>query len=255
MRLVDSHCHLDVAAFDADRAAVLARSRAAGVDRLLLPAITAAGWKQLEQLCATEPGLFPALGLHPLFLDVHQSDDLDRLRRRIERQRPQAIGECGLDFHSPELDRDWQMTLFEAQLALAVEYDLPVIVHARKAVEAVLQAIRRHPGVRGVVHSYGGSPEQAAQLWQLGFCLGLGGPLTYPGAHRLHRLVQAMPLEQLLLETDAPDQPDAGIRGQRNEPARLPEVLRAVARLRTEPIEHIAAQTCANAVRLFRLPD
>lgn len=255
MRLVDSHCHLDAPEFDPDRAEVLARARQAGIDRQVVPAVSAARWPRLREVCAATPGLFPAYGLHPLYLSGHRPQDLEALRHWIETERPLAIGECGLDFHVPDLDPARQLAFFEGQLALAVEYDLPVIVHARKAVEQVLLAIRRHPGVRGVVHSYGGSPEQAAQLWQRGFLLGLGGPLTYPGAHRLHRLVRQMPLEQLLLETDAPDQPDAAIRGQRNEPARLVAVLQAVAGLRAAPAERIAAQTTLNAERLFRLPE
>ena len=133
------------------------------------------------------------------------------------------------------------------------EFDLPVIVHARRAVDAVIAAIRQVGGLRGVVHSFPGSPEQAAQLHRLGFLLGLGGPLTYDRAQRLQRLVTHMPLEQLLLETDAPDQPDAGIRGERNEPSRLPVILEMVARLRGQPAEQIAAQTTANARALFGL--
>ncbi len=151
------------------------------------------------------------------------------------------------------LDADAQLHYFLGQLRLAREFELPVIVHARRAVDAVIAAIKQIGGLRGVVHSFSGSPEQARQLHQLGFLIGLGGPLTYDRAQRLHRLVASMPLEQLLLETDAPDQPDAGIRGQRNEPARLPVILAAVARLRGEPAEAIAAQTTANARTLFGL--
>ena len=132
-------------------------------------------------------------------------------------------------------------------------HGLPVVVHARLAVDAVIQSIRRVGGLRGVVHSYAGSPEQAHQLWQLGFLLGIGGPVTYPRANRLRQLVATMPLEYLLLETDAPDQPDAGIRGERNEPARLAAILDGIATLRGEPAEEIAARTTENARRLFGL--
>lgn len=252
--LVDSHCHLDVAEFDADRQAVIARALQAGVRRQVVPAIDARGWPGLKAACAMHPGLHPAYGLHPVFLARHRPQDLDTLADWIVRERPVAVGECGLDHFVDGLDRDAQARYFDAQLALAREHDLPVIVHARRAVDAVIAAIRRHPGVRGVVHSFAGSPEQAAQLWSLGFLLGLGGPLTYPRARRLHRLAATMPLDQLLLETDAPDQPDAAHRGQRNEPARLPRVLAAVAALRTEGADAIAHRTSANAARLFGWP-
>ena len=189
-----------------------------------------------------------------MYLQAHRRHDLDTLRAWLQRERPVAVGECGLDFYVEGLDRDEQAHYFDVQLALAVESGLPVIVHARRAVDAVIAAIRRHPGVRGVVHSFPGSPEQARQLHQLGFLLGVGGPVTYPRANRLRQLVASMPLDQLLLETDAPDQPDAGHRGQRNEPARLTRVLDVVAGLRNEAREAIAAATTANAERLFNLP-
>lgn len=254
MQLIDSHCHLDAGAFDHDRDAVVARARAAGVGAQVIPAITAAGWPKLRALCAATDGLFPAYGLHPMFLDQHRDEHLAELRHWIERERPCAIGECGLDFHVDGLDPDLQRRYFRAQLELAAEHDLPVIVHARHAVEEVIATFKAVGGLRGVVHSFSGSPEQAAQLWKLGFLLGLGGPVTYARANRLRRLVATMPLQQLLLETDAPDQPDAQIRGQRNEPARLTTVLACIAALRDAPPDAIAAQTSANARQLFGLP-
>lgn len=254
MTLVDSHCHLDASEFDADRSDVIARARAAGVQVQVVPAVTAASWPTLRETCRMADGLYPAYGLHPMFLDAHRPEHLDHLRGWIERERPCAVGECGLDFFVAGLDAELQQHYFMGQLRMAREFDLPVIVHARRAVDAVIAAIKQVGGLRGVVHSFPGSPEHAAQLHKLGFLLGLGGPLTYDRAQRLQRLVAAMPLEQLLLETDAPDQPDAGIRGGRNEPARLPVILETVARLRGQPAEDIAAQTTANAKRLFGLP-
>ena len=253
MRLIDSHCHLDAGEFDADRPEVIARARAAGVMAQVVPAVTAASWPGLRDACRLADGLHPAYGLHPMFLDQHRPEHLEALRAWLERERPCAVGECGLDFFVEGLDVDAQLHYFLGQLRLAREFDLPVIVHARRAVDAVIAAIKQIGGLRGVVHSFSGSPEQARQLDQLGFLIGLGGPLTYDRAQRLHRLVASMPLEQLLLETDAPDQPDAGIRGERNEPARLPVILATVARLRGERAEVIAAQTTANARTLFGL--
>jgi len=251
MVLVDSHCHLDAAEFDADRHAVIARAQASGVTRQIVPAVDAAGWPKLRDVCSRGTGLFPAYGLHPMYLDVHRPEHLAQLHEWIERERPVALGECGLDYFVEGLDRDTQSLYFDGQLRLAREFDLPVVVHARRAVDAVIAAIRKTGKLRGVVHSYSGSVEQARQLWDLGFLIGLGGPVTYDRANRLRQLAGTMPLEFLLLETDAPDQPDAGIRGQRNEPARLANVLAVIAQLRQQSETDIAAVTTANAERLF----
>ncbi|WP_339827751.1 TatD family hydrolase [uncultured Arenimonas sp.] len=249
--LYDSHCHLDAAEFDADRPAVLARARDAGVARQLVPAVDRASWDAIRTLCAAEPGLRPAYGLHPMFLDRHQPGHLDELRDWLESERPAAVGECGLDFFVDGLDPDKQRLYFRRQLELARDFDLPVVLHARRAVEEVIATLREVGGQRGVVHSWSGSEEQARQLFELGFCLGIGGPVTYDRAKRLRRTVASMPLDCLLLETDAPDQPDAGWRGQRNEPARLRQVLDVVAQLRGQPAAAIAEATSANALRLF----
>ena len=251
--LFDSHCHLDAAEFDRDRDAVIARARTAGVLRQLVPAVTAASWPKLREICAGTAGLFPAYGLHPMFLAEHRDEHLLQLRDWIERERPLAIGECGLDFLVEGLDPVAQQRFFDGQLELAREYALPLIVHARRSVDAVIAAIKRVGRLRGVVHSFSGSAEQARQLAQLDFMIGLGGPVTYERANRLRKLVVNVPIEWLLLETDAPDQPDAGIRGQRNEPARLINVLQTIADLRGEDPAVVAAATTHNAERLFRL--
>lgn len=253
MQLVDSHCHLDVDAFDVDRTEVIERARRAGVTRQVVPAIDAAGWPGLRDICASNPGLYPAYGLHPMFIAQHRPAHLVELREWVQREKPVAIGECGLDFFVPGLDAETQARIFDGQLLLAREFDMPLIVHARRAVDAVITAIKRVGGIAGVVHSFSGSAQQAAQLWDLGFMIGLGGPVTYARANRLRALARTMPLEHLLLETDAPDQPDSGHRGQRNEPARIIHVLQAIAELRDVDPQHIAATTTANAERLFRL--
>ncbi|KAF1710707.1 DNAase [Pseudoxanthomonas kalamensis DSM 18571] len=251
--MVDSHCHLDSGEFDPDRAAVVERARAAGVHAQIVPAVAAAGWPKLRGLCAPGSGLFPAYGLHPMYLAEHRPQHLEELRAWIERERPVAVGECGLDHFVEGLDPDAQLGYFEGQLRLAREFDLPVIVHARRAVDAVIAAIRRTGPLRGVVHSFSGSPEQAKQLASLDFLIGLGGPVTYERARRLRRIAAEVPLDTLLLETDAPDQPDAGIRGQRNEPARLPVVCETIAELRGIPPATLVEATTRNAARLFRL--
>jgi TatD DNase family protein len=254
--LVDSHSHLDAAEFDPDRNVVVARAREAGVDAQVVPAVAASGFAQLRDVCAAYGGLHAAYGLHPMYLSAHRPGDLDVLRDWIARERPVAVGECGLDHFVEGLDPGLQRTYFTGQLELACEYGLPVIVHARRAVEDVIACIRSAGGrgaLRGVVHSYSGSAEQARRLFDLGFLLGFGGPVTYERATRLRALVATMPLDFLLLETDAPDQPPAAHRGERNEPARLTEVLDVVAQLRGEEREAIAAATSHNACTLFGL--
>lgn len=254
MFLVDSHSHFDAVEFDADRAAAHARALAAGVGIQIVPAVDAVGWPKLKAVCAQFPGLHPAYGLHPMYLSDHRPAHLRQLRGWIERERPVAVGECGLDYFVEGLDASAQQVYFDGQLQLAREFELPVIVHARRAVDAVIAAIRRVDGLRGVVHSFSGSAEQAAQLHRLGFLLGIGGPVTFERAQRLRRLVANMPLEQLLLETDSPDQPGAAHRGERNEPAHLAEVLDVVAELRGMTSGALAKATAANASRLFNLP-
>jgi TatD DNase family protein len=249
--LYDSHCHLDAPEFDPDRPAVVARARAAGVQWQLVPAVSRAAWPALRDACALDDGLLPAYGLHPMYLDQHRDEHLDDLAGWLATERPAAVGECGLDYFVEGLDPERQRHFFQAQLDLARDFDLPVVLHARRAVDEVITRLRRTGGLRGVVHSWSGSEEQARQLYDLGFHLGIGGPVTFERAQRLRRTVASMPLEFLLLETDAPDQPGAGHRGERNEPAYLPEVLAVVAALRDESPEAIAAATTANARRLF----
>jgi TatD DNase family protein len=253
LNLADSHVHLNDPAFDEDRDEVVARACLAGVDTLIVPSVDAASWPVIAALCERHPALHPAWGLHPVFLPHHVPANVQALSSLLNSNRPVAVGEIGLDFHRADLDADVQRHYFVRQLELAREHDLPVILHARKALDEVIHTLRRHHGVRGVVHSFSGSEQQARQLWEMGFHLGIGGPVTYERAQRLRRVVAAMPLEWLLLESDAPDQPDSSNRGERNEPARLVEILRCVASLRGESLEHVANATRRNTRRLFGL--
>ena len=256
MHLIDTHCHLDVAEFDADRAAVLARSRAAGVTEQVIPAIHQPGWEALVALCRREVGLQPALGMHPIYLEVHRPEHLDELATRVAAERPLAIGEIGLDYFVDGLDREVQQALFEAQLRIAAKADLPVLLHVRKAHDQVLATLRRlRFACGGIAHAFSGSAQQAQQYLDLGFKLGFGGTLTYDRALRIRALARELPLTAMVLETDAPDIPLASHRGERNSPEYLPEVLAALAALRGEPLEQVAAQTTANARAVLRMED
>jgi TatD DNase family protein len=249
--IIDSHCHLDFPEFDPDRDRVIRRARAAGVVAFLVPGTTRAGWKKLLELTGREPTLHPALGLHPWFLDQHQPHDLAILAHLCRKKRPVAIGEIGLDFQLPAFDPTAQQELLQAQLRLASELELPVILHVRKAHDTMLKLLRRSDVKGGICHAYNGSMQQAEHYMKLGFCFGFGGMLTFENAHRLHGLARKLPLERMVLETDAPNMSGAKHRGERNSPEYLPEVLETISRLRSESAEKIAQQTSRNVRALF----
>jgi TatD DNase family protein len=254
MQLVDSHCHLDVADFANDLSETLTRANQAGVNRFIVPAIAAAGWPHLANLAAGHNGFHPAYGLHPMYLAEHSDAHLTALPDWLERSECVAVGECGLDFFIQGLDVIRQEAIFIEHIRLAGLYNKPLIIHARKATERVIQLLKQHEPTSGVIHSYSGSLEQARQLITMGFLLGIGGPLTYPRSSRLRTIVREIPLTYLLLETDAPDQPMCGEQGRRNEPSKLPNVARALAEARNQDLEEVIGQTTRNAERLFALP-
>lgn len=256
MELIDSHCHIDVSEFDADRAAVLARCRRAGVTRLVVPAVDAARWPGLIALCRAETGLYPALGLHPIYLQQHGDGAVQWLEQQLAiTPEVVAIGEIGLDFYVAELDRQQQQVLFEAQLTLARDANLPVLLHIRKAHDQVLSTLRRIRVKGGIAHAFSGSMEQARQFIELGFKLGFGGTMTYAGANKIRRLARELPLAAIVLETDAPDMVGEAHRGQRNSPEYLPEYLQALAQLRGEDAASIARQTTLNTCQVLGLSE
>lgn len=253
MQLVDTHCHIDTEAFDADREQVLQRASELGVRQLVVPAIDAAHWAGLIELCDVQPGLFPALGLHPVFLAAHAADDVAALEKMIEKHRPVAVGEIGLDYYVRELDRDQQQVLFEAQLEVARDADLPVILHVRKAHDQVLATLRRIPVRGGTVHAFNGSLQQARHYMNLGFKLGFGGMLTYPRSKKIRQLAGDLPIDVIVLETDAPDMTVSAHQGERNSPEYLPDCLQALAEVRDAGPDELARQTTHNARAVFSL--
>lgn len=251
LELTDSHAHIDDASFAADQEAMFERARQVGIRHIVVPAVDQASWPRIAAICAAYPQAHPAYGLHPMYLAQHRPEHLDALVRQLESHRAIAVGEIGLDFFVPELDAEQQREYFHRQLHIARDFDLPVIVHARRAMDEVTSTMKRLGGLRGVVHSFSGSLQQAQRLWDIGFHIGIGGPVTYERAQRLRQVVATMPIEHLLLETDAPDQPGACHRGQRNEPANITEVLQVIAQLRGENEASVAAATTSNAATLF----
>ncbi|HED52540.1 MAG TPA: TatD family deoxyribonuclease [Gammaproteobacteria bacterium] len=253
MELFDTHCHLDVAAFDADRAQVLQRMRERGVRHILVPAIDADHWDGLLKLCDTETGLYPALGLHPVFLDNHRAAHVTQLAQYIDLYHPVAVGEIGLDFFIRELDRDAQRKLFEAQLSIARDAQLPVVLHVRKAHDEVLSCLKKIPVPGGTVHAFNGSEQQARHYIDKGFKLGFGGTLTWKRSNRIRELARRIPIESIVLETDAPDMVVAQHAGERNSPEYLVHCLESLAEVRNAEPEFVAAQTTANARAVFGL--
>lgn len=258
---IDSHCHLDAPEFDADRDAVIADARAAGVQQMVLPAVALPQLPGLQALAHAQR-LAYALGIHPLFVPHALDEDLQRLQQALQTARADpllvAVGEIGLDRFAPGVDAPRQQRFLEAQLRLARAFDLPVILHTRRALDAVLAALRRLPVRGGIAHAFNGSGQQATQLLAMGFKLGFGGALTYERALRIRALARTLPDSALVLETDAPDIPpqwlyrSAAARAagdcSRNTPAQLPRIAAELASLRGAPLAELAATTRANVL-------
>jgi TatD DNase family protein len=240
-----------VEAFDADRSDILQQCRSAGITRIVVPAIHAAGWNKLLQLCRKEAGLYPALGLHPIYIESHKDSDLVALKEMLQTEKPLAVGEIGLDFFLTELDRNRQQSIFEAQLQLAQAAQLPVLLHVRKAHDQVLATLRRIRVKGGIAHAFNGSLQQAQHYLELGFKLGFGGTLTYDRSSKIRQLAQELPVEAIVLETDAPDMVVAQHRGERNSPEYLTHVLSALAELRQMDAMTLAQQTTTNACEVL----
>lgn len=252
MQIIDTHSHIDTHHFIHDFEQVLTRSRAAGVVAQILPGVCQAWWKNLLNISETHHDLHPALGLHPLYMAMHKTSHLEELRQHAASGKLVAIGEIGLDYLPDDIDREAQQRLFKQQLAIAKEYDLPLLLHVRKAHDQVQSVIRKTQYLRGgIVHAFNGSLQQAEKYIQLGFTLSFGGNLTYDRARRIRTLAQALPLETIVLETDAPDIPPANHNGERNSPEYLPQILAALAELRKETREHLATQTTKNVLRVL----
>ena len=260
MPWIDTHCHLDAPEFDADRDAVWQRARAAGVAIGVLPAVQAAHFERVHEL-AHALGLAYALGIHPLCVDEAADSDLDVLRDALARRRGDprlvAVGEIGLDWFVPGLDRDKQERFYLAQLKLARDAGLPAILHVRRSADGLLAGLRRIDIAGGVAHAFNGSPQQAQGFVERGWRLGFGGAMTFERARQIRALAAALPETVPVLETDAPDIPPQWLyrtaeqraRGEiaRNEPAELPRIAQALAQLRSWSLEQTALRTTANA--------
>lgn len=260
--LIDTHCHLDAGEFSFDRDRVIERAGRQGVSAIVIPAVERANFGAVRDLAHGFSGGRYALGIHPIAVPDAGEDDLEHLEHCLEEALDDArfigVGEIGLDFFLPSLRtsamREKQEHYFQVQLRLARQFDLPVIVHVRRSQDEILKYLRRHPGVTGIAHAFNGSFQQAQQFIDLGFVLGFGGAMTFERALQIRRLAAGLPLEAIVLETDAPDIPPAWLRRPdgdtpRNEPAEVARIGRELAALRGVGYEEIVRATGENARR------
>jgi TatD DNase family protein len=262
MRWIDTHCHLDAPEFGGDAAAVVARARNAEVVQMVVPAVDASNFDTVRVLAESHDVVY-ALGIHPLYVGRADDGDIDRLAQALEAQRGDprlvAVGEIGLDHVVPDTDRPRQERFYAEQLRLARVFDLPVILHVRRSADTLLKHLRRTPVRGGIAHAFNGSEQQALAFVALGFKLGFGGAMTFERALQLRRLAQLLPLEAIVLETDAPDIPPQWLyrtAAERslspgvtpaNEPAQLPRIGETLAALRCLSRAEVAEATWANA--------
>lgn len=263
--LIDTHCHLDAAEFDADREQVADQACEAGIQAIVIPAVERANFPVVRDLAAQVAGGAYALGIHPLFVQRAADSDLDALRDAIRQAlgdpRFVAIGEIGLDFFVPEIasgePRERQERFYAAQLEMAAEFRLPVLLHVRKSQDILLKHLRRHDRIGGIAHAFNGSAQQAQAFIDHGFALGMGGAMTYERALQIRRHAVDVGLEHLVLETDAPDIPPAWLHPpeRRNRPGELVRIAQVLAELRGITPAQVAHATTANAMRVLpRLP-
>lgn len=255
MMLVDSHCHLDDRQFDGDRDAVIARARAAGIEAMLAIG-TGDGPPDLEagiRLAEAHEGIYATVGVHPHEARKASAETWARMRELVKHPKVVAVGEIGLDYYYDNSPREQQKAAFIEQMDIAAEAGKPVVIHTREAWEDTVRLLREHwspAGLGGIMHCFSRGPEEAEQVLEMRFCLGFGGVVTFPKAHRVREAARTAPRDRLLVETDAPYLAPVPHRGKRNEPAFVVETLRKLAEIRGEPAEDLAAAMTLNFKRL-----
>lgn len=253
--LIDTHCHIDAPEFDADREQVIAAAKAAGVGAIIVPAVSIATLDGTQAICRAHPDwAYPAYGLHPVYVNTHRREHIAILKDWLSQNPAVAVGEIGLDGFVEGLSMSEQEWFFVEQLKLAKEFDLPVVLHVRRALDTVLKHLRRIKVKGGIAHAFNGSPQQAEAFIQQGFKLGFGGAMTYPRALNIRRLASSLPLESIVLETDSPDiQPEWDSQG-RNTPEYLPRIAAVLADLRGITVGELVTLTCKNVSSAFLIP-
>jgi len=253
--LIDTHCHLDAAEFDADRDAVISQTLRGGVSCIVVPAVARENFDSVINLASLYKHCAYALGIHPMYVDKASADDIQVLDTYVSAHQPVAIGEIGLDYFAINRQTDpehiaRQTYFFTEQLKVAGRYDLPVLLHVRNAIDDILKYLRRHQVVGGIAHAFNGSFQQAEQFISMGFKLGFGGAMTYDRALRIRELAARLPLEAIVLETDAPDIPPEWVgKHGRNSPAELPRIAQILADIRQVSVSQVVDITSANALK------
>lgn len=254
IELIDTHCHLDFPEFDVDRKKLVSVVREHGVTDIIIPGVKRSGWRFIRQLSALMEGVHSALGLHPMFVHEHSEQHLHDLELALSVGPLVAVGEIGLDFQEGRADQALQEKFFHHQLHMAKDANLPVIIHSRRAHEDVLKQLRMLNFQNGgVIHAYNGDLNQAKRYEQHGFKLGIGGAITFHRAVKIRAMVQELPLQQIVMETDAPDMAPATCKGPRNTPVHIFDNFKSLCSLRQESALEIATQTTLNARSVFRL--
>ena len=251
--LIDSHCHLDFESFDNDREQVIQRAKNNHITDIVIPGTEKIYWERINKLCANHKQLHPCYGLHPYWVGNHKKQDIKKLNEYIEANTPVAVGECGLDFRAQQVNKKTQLFFFEAQLDIASNQQLPIVIHSVNATETVIASIKKFKNIRGMMHSYSGSLEQAKQLIDLGFYISVGGSITYENAKKIKSVTTNIPLTSMIIETDSPDQADVLNKGKRNEPAYIINTLAAISSLRNTEQTVVAKQTTTNAKKIFNI--
>ncbi|SUH17980.1 Putative deoxyribonuclease YjjV [Salmonella enterica subsp. enterica] len=253
-RFIDTHCHFDFPPFTGDERASIQRACEAGVEKIIVPATEAAHFPRVLALAARFPSLYAALGLHPIVIERHAMTILISCNRRWRSNRTSCGRRDRLDLYRDDPQFARQERFLDAQLQLAKRYDLPVILHSRRTHDKLAMHLKRQDLPRtGVVHGFAGSLQQAERFVRLGYKIGVGGTITYPRASKTRDVMARLPLDALLLETDAPDMPLKGFQGQPNRPEQAARVFDALCELRPEPAEVIADTLYRNTITLFRL--
>lgn len=250
--LIDTHCHLDAAEFDADRDDVALLALQQGVSIIVVPTVARFNFDSVISLCNQQKHCSYALGIHPMYVDGAAEDDIEVLKKYVEENHPVAIGEIGLDYFVTKANVERQSYFFSEQLKVAKQHDLPVILHVRNAIDDVLKYLRRYEVNGGIAHAFNGSFQQAEQFIALGFKLGFGGAMTYSRALKIRELARKLPLEAIVLETDSPDMPPewVGTKG-RNTPLELSKIAQVLADLKQVNVSQVLDITSANALKVL----
>lgn len=260
MPFFDTHTHLDYLEQELNQSLshLVAEAKAHQVEKMLVVGINRQSIDYLPNWLSDQPNLYYGVGLHPLFIATHKSQDLDYLEQHLAQQNKQciAVAEIGLDRYPADIitEQMWQKQceFFDAQLSLASRYHLPVNLHSRRAHDQLYTFLKRHQLPKaGIVHGFSGSYEQAKRFVDLGYKIGVGGTITYPRANKTRQAIARLPLSALVLETDSPDMPIMGWQGQPNHPARLPLIFAELCQLRSENQENIAEQLWQSSVQLL----